>query len=202
MWDWRWQAKTVTATAARRAELAIEVGEVFTEFKETYGCRRIVQVLNKRGHACSVGLVADVMRDFGPRAVQPRAYRFTTTHGGGDDYPDDLLDRDFTAAEPGTRLVEDITYLRTQQGWLYLATVIDLATRMVVSWQVADHTRTSLVIDALEMARLHGHLQPAAIIHHDRGTQYASTAYATYCTGIGARVSTGRTGVCRDNAVA
>ena len=79
--------------------------------------------------------------------------------------------RVFTATEPGTRLVGDITYLRTGQGWLYLATVIDLATRMVVGWQIADHMRTTLIIDALEMARLHGHLQPNAIFHSDRGTQ-------------------------------
>ena len=71
----RRQVNTVTATAARRAELAIEVGQVFTEFKETYGCRRIAQVLNNRGHACSVGLVADVMRELGLQAVQSRAYR-------------------------------------------------------------------------------------------------------------------------------
>jgi len=107
------------------------------------------------------------------QAVQPRAYRVTDIHGEGDDYPDDLLDRDFTADAPGTRLLGDITYLRTTQGWLYLATVIDLATRMVVGWQITNHMRTSLVIDALEMARLHGHLQPGAIVHHDRGTQFA-----------------------------
>lgn len=201
-YEWRRRVDTVTATAARRAELAIEVGQVFTEFKETYGCRRIAQVLNNRGHACSVGLVADVMRELGLRAAQPRAYRVTTTHGEGDDYPPDLLDRDFTSTRPGTRLVGDITYLRTNHGWLYLATVIDLATSMVVGWQIADHMRTSLVIDALEMVRLHGHLQPGAIVHHDQGTQYASTAYATYCTGIGANLSMGRTGVCWDNGVA
>ena len=69
---------------------------------------------------------------------------------------------------------------------------------MVVGWQITDHMRTSLVIDALEMARLHGHLQPDAIVHHDRGTQYASSAYATFCTASGVRVSMGRTGVCWD----
>ena len=200
-YDWRRQVNTVTRTAARRAELAVEVGQVFTEFKETCGCRRIAQVLNKRGQVCSVGLVVDVMRELGLWSVQPRAYWVTTTHGDGDEFPDDLLDRDFTAAEPSARLVGDITYLRTRQGWCYPGTVIDLATRIVVGWQIADHMRTSLVIDALEMARLHGHLQPGAIIHHDRGTQYASTAYATYCTGIGARVSMGRTGACWDNTV-
>jgi len=201
-YDWRRQVSTVTATAARRAELAIEVGAVFAEFQETYGCRRIAQVLNNRGHACSVGLVADVMRELDLKAVQPRAYRVTTVHGEDDDYPDDLLDRDFTSHVPGTRLVGDITYLRTGEGWLYVATVIDLATRMVVGWQIADHMRTSLVIDALEMARLPGHLQPGAIVHHDRGTQYASSTYDTYCAASGVRVSMGRTGVCWDNAVA
>ena len=201
-YQWRRQSASMTATAARRAELAALIAEVFTEFRGTYGCRRIARELNARGHACSVGLVADLMRELGLKAVQPRAYRVTTVHGEGDGYPADLLERDFTAAEPGTKLVGDITYLRTHQGWLYLATVIDLATRMVVGWQIADHMRTSLVIDALEMARLHGHVQPGAIFHSDRGTQYASSAYETYCASIGVRRSMGRTGVCWDNAAA
>ena len=106
-YDWRRQVNTVTATAARRAELAIEVGKVFAEFNETYGCRRIARVLNDRGHACSVGLVADVMSELGLQAVQPRAYRVTTTHAEGDDYPDDLLDRDFTSHQPCTRACQD-----------------------------------------------------------------------------------------------
>lgn len=201
-YDWRRQVQTVTATAARRAELAGLVAEVFDGFRQTYGCRRIARELNARGVACSVGLAADLMRELGLKAVQPRAYRVTTTHGEHDAYPVDLLERDFTSSKPGTRLVGDITYLRTGEGWLYLATVIDLATRMVVGWQMADHMRTSLVIDALAMARLHGHVQPAAIIHHDRGTQYASGDYAAYCTTIGARLSMGKTGVCWDNSVA
>jgi transposase InsO family protein len=201
-YEWRRRVDTVTATQARRSELAVAVQQVFDDHHATYGCRRIARRLNELGVPCSVGLVADVMRELGLRAIQPRAYRVTTIHGDSDDYPPDLLDRDFTSTQPGTRLVGDITYLRTNQGWLYLATVIDLATRMVVGWQIADHMRTCLVIDALEMARLHGHLQPGAIVHHDRGTQYASTAYATYCAGIGVNLSMGRTGVCWDNAVA
>lgn len=201
-YEWRRQASTVTATAARRAELAALIAEVFTEFRGTYGCRRIARELNARGTACSVGLVADLMRELGLKAVQPRAYRVTTVHAEADEYPADLIERDFTATEPGTTLVGDITYLRTHQGWLYLATVIDLATRMVVGWQIADHMRTSLVIDALEMARLHGHVHPGAIFHSDRGTQYASNGFATYCTKVGVRRSMGRTGVCWDNAAA
>ena len=76
------------------------------------------------------------------------------------------------------------------------------AAMSMVGRQITDHVRTSLVIDALEMARLHGHLKPGAIVHHDRGTQYASSAYAAYCADIDVRVSMGRTGVCWDNAVA
>ena len=126
---YEWRGRVVTATAARRGELAVLVGEAFEEFRQAYGCRRIARVLNARGHACSVGLVADLMRELGLRAVQPRAYRVTTVHGIDDEYPADLIARDFTSDDPGTRLVGDITYLRTGQGWLYLATVIDLATR-------------------------------------------------------------------------
>ena len=85
--------------------------------------------------------------------------------------PPDLIGRDFTADAPGQRLVGDITYLRTDQGWLYLATVIDLRTRMVVGWQMAEHMRTSLVVDALDMARVHGHLGAGVVFHSDRGTQ-------------------------------
>src|SRR5213076_3464026 len=82
----------------------------------------------------------------------------------------DLIRRDFTAAAPGQRLVGDITYLRTGEGWLYLATVIDLATRMVTGWQLADHMRTSLVTGALDMAMTHGHAQIGVIFHTDAGT--------------------------------
>ena len=116
----------------------------------------------------------------------------------------DLLQRDFDPASsaPGERLVGDITYLRTGQGWLYLATVIDLATRMVVGWQLADHMRTSLVVDALQMAIDTGLVAPDAIFHSDRGCQYTSHEFARFCTDKRVRTSVGRTGVCWDNAAA
>jgi putative transposase len=114
----------------------------------------------------------------------------------------DLIGRDFTAQAPGQRLVGDITYLRTGEGWLYLATVIDLATRMVTGWQLADHMRTSLVTDALAMAITHGHIQPGVVFHSDKGAQYTSAEFARFCQSHGIRASTGRTGVCWDNAAA
>src|SRR4051794_23415392 len=160
-----------TPTRARRRALAVEVAREFTASRQTSGCRRITAALNRRGIECSVGLVADLMRELGLAAVQPRAYKRTTLPGTAPQPAPDLLGRDFTAAAPGQRLVGDITYLRTGEGWLYLATVIDLATRMVVGWQLASHMRTTLVTDALQMAVDSGHVDRDAIFHSDRGTQ-------------------------------
>jgi putative transposase len=197
-----WRNWAETATAARRRELAVHVRQVFEAGRGAYGCRRVAAQLNREGHRCSVGLVADLMREAGLRACQPRAYKRTTLPGEEPVTSPDLIGRDFTATVPGTRLVGDITYLKTGEGWLYLATVIDLATRMVTGWQLADHMRTSLVTDALAMAIAHGHVQPGAIFHSDKGAQYTSAEFARFCQAHGIRTSTGRTGVCWDNAAA
>jgi putative transposase len=199
---WRAQAATETATQERRRELAVHVTRVFAAGRGTYGCRRVAAQLNREGIRCSVGLVADLMRELGLKACQPRTYRRTTVPGEAPVESPDLIGRDFTADQPGTRLVGDITYLKTGEGWLYLATVIDLATRMVVGWQLADHMRTSLVVDALEMAVVHGHVRPGAVFHSDRGAQYTSAEFAAFCTRRQVRTSVGRTGVCWDNAAA
>jgi putative transposase len=197
-----WRSRAETATAARRRELAVHVRQVFEAGRGAYGCRRVAAQLNREGHPCSVGLVADLMRGAGLRACQPRAYKRTTLPGEQPVTSPDLISRDFTAQAPGTRLVGDITYLRTGEGWLYLATVIDLATKMVTGWQLADHMRTSLVTDALAMAITHGRVRPGAIFHSDKGAQYTSAAFAGFCRARGIRTSTGRTGVCWDNAAA
>jgi putative transposase len=197
-----WRNRAETATAARRRELAAQVRRVFEAGRGAYGCRRVAAQLNRDGRPCSVGLVADLMREQGLRACQPRAYKRTTLPGEQPVASPDLIGRDFTATAPGQRLVGDITYLKTGEGWLYLATVIDLATRMVTGWQLADHMRTSLVTGALDMAITHGHVRPGAIFHSDKGAQYTSAELARFCQAHSIRTSTGRTGVCWDNAVA
>jgi putative transposase len=166
-----WTNRVETPTQARRRTLAAAIAAEFKASRQTSGCRRITAALNRAGIECSVGLVADLMRELGLAAVQPRAYKRTTVPGQDALPAPDLLERDFSAAAPGQRLVGDITYLRTGEGWLYLATVIDLATRMVVGWQLAAHMRTTLVTDALQMAIHAGHVAPNAIFHSDRGTQ-------------------------------
>jgi transposase InsO family protein len=198
-----WRCRVESPTAARRRLLAIEVRRVFDDCRQTSGCRRVAAQLNREGHECSVGLVADLMRELGLKAVQPRAYKRTTVAGEDPVEVPDLIDRDFTAGGvTGTRLVGDITYLKTGEGWLYLATVIDLATRMVIGWQLADHMRTSLVVDALQMAIDAGLVALDAIFHSDRGCQYTSGEFTRFCADKRLRTSVGRTGVCWDNAAA
>jgi putative transposase len=197
-----WTNRVETPTGARRRALAVEVAEEFKSSRQTSGCRRITAALNRRDIECSVGMVADLMRELGLAAVQPRAYKRTTVPGKEPVTAPDLIAREFTADGPGQRLVGDITYLRTGEGWLYLATVIDLATRMVVGWQTAAHMRTALVTDALQMAIDSGHVEVDAVFHSDRGTQYTSAEFDAFTTRSHIRRSLGRTGVCWDNAAA
>lgn len=197
-----WRDQADSPTAARRRALAEHIEEIFTDSRGTYGCRRVAAELNRRGQRASVGLVADLMRERGLKACQPRAYKRTTVPGEEPVTSPDLIGRDFTAPGPGQRLVGDITYLRTGQGWLYLATVIDLSTRMVVGWQLGEHLRTSLVTDALAMAITAGHAPPGAVFHSDRGCQYTSAEFTRFCASNGIQPSVGRTGVCWDNAAA
>jgi transposase InsO family protein len=198
-----WRNRTETPTQARRRELAVEIHRIFDDSRQTSGCRRVAAQLNREGHECSIGLVADLMRELGLRAVQPRAYKQTTIPSHEPVETPDLLDRHFAAGGAcGERLVGDITYLKTGEGWLYLATVIDLATRMVIGWQLAGHMRTSLVLDALQMGIDAGLVAPGAIFHSDRGTQYTSAEFARFCKDKLVRTSVGHTGVCWDNAAA
>jgi transposase InsO family protein len=178
-----WRTRAETPTAVRRRELGVEVRRVFAASRQTFGCRRVTAQLNRDCYACCVGLVAGLMRDLGLRAVQPRGYRRTTVPGEQPVNSPDLLLRNFDpdSCKPCERLVGDITYLRTGQGWLYLATVIDLATRMVIGLQLTDHARTSLVVDAGRMAIDAGRVAPGAIFHSDRGCQYTSTHYVAFC---------------------
>jgi putative transposase len=197
-----WTNRAESPTRARRRVLAVEVANEFDASRQTSGCRRITAALNRAGIECSVGLVADLMRALGLAAVGPRAYERTTVPGTEPVSAPDLLERDFTAPAPGQRLVGDITYLRTGEGWLYLATVIDLATRMVVGWQTAAHMRTVLVTDALQMAIDAGRVKGDATFHSDRGAQYASAEFDGFAAKNRIRRSLGRTGVCWDDAAA
>jgi putative transposase len=141
------------------------------------------------------------MGEMGLIAVQPRPYRTMTQPDPHAPGSVDLLNRDFTAQRPGTKVVGDITYIRTWQGWLYLASLIDCATREVIGYAMADHLGTELVLDAVKMAMRNGRLHADCIMHSDR-EQYTSTEYREKLVELGLRHSVGRTGQCWDNALA
>jgi len=187
---------------ARQEELKILIEYVFTESDGTYGYRRVHAELARLGVQAGDELVRRLMRELGLVACQPRPWRPVTTIAGDAATIPDLVRRDFTADAPGTKLVGDITYIGTWEGWLYLATVIDCHTKACVGYAMADHMRTDLVIAALDMAAANYPLAEDAIFHSDRGTQYTSEAFAEHAEKLGLRRSVGRTGVCYDNAQA
>lgn len=198
---YEWQHRSDSATAQRRAVLAVKVREVFDWSNSTYGYRRVHAELVRRDVEIGLELVRWLMTDMGLIACQPRPWRITTIPGDAPG-PVDLIQREFTAPAPGQRFVGDITYISTWEGWLYLATVIDLCTKEVCGWAMADHMRTELVCDALSMANAHRPITDGAIFHSDRGCQYTSAELATHLRSLNMVGSMGRTGVCWDNALA
>lgn len=196
-----WLHRAPSARARRRQTLAGLVAATFRTSRGRYGARRIAVVLRRSGHEISVRLAGELMAEQGLKACQPRPFRRTTLPGTPTAVPD-LVGQNFTAERPGTKLVGDITYVRTWTGWLYVATVIDCYSRKVVGWAADTHMRTSLVTAALRMAAGTGRLEHNCIFHSDRGAQYSSAEFAAEVARLGLRASMGRTGICWDNALA
>jgi putative transposase len=147
--------------------------------------------------------VRKLMRELGLEPCQPKPWRRSLTEQDGQAGPiPDLVSRDFTAEKPGDKMVGDITYIWTWEGWLYLATVIDCATRKIVGWAMDDNYKTPLIIDAIQMAARNLALPEGAIFHSDRGSNYTSAKFAGELKELGIRQSVGRTGICYDNALA
>jgi putative transposase len=200
---YEWLDRPLSATAERRKRFAALIQTIFDESDGTYGYRRVHAVLVRQGDDCGLELVRDIMRQRGLVACQPRPWRPTTTQPGeGAEAIPDLVGRDFSAKAPGTKMVGDITYLPTWEGFAYLATVIDCCTKECIGYAIADHMRAELVIDALRMAARNHTLEAEAIFHTDRGSQYLSQAFAEVLDQLNVRHSVGRVGSCFDNAQA
>jgi transposase InsO family protein len=194
-----------SARAARQAAddaLAHEISVLHAASKGTYGVPRIHAELRRLGHRANRKRVERVMRERGISGVTRRKRRSLTRPAKRTVPAADLIGRDFTAPAPGVKLVGDITYLATAEGWLYLATWIDLATREVIGYSMAEHHRASLVVDALRMAAGRGSLRPGCIAHSDRGSEYSSGELRREIRTLRVRQSMGRTGSCYDNAAA
>ncbi len=196
-----WRDRLQSATAARREILVAEVKFAFEHSDGTYGYRRVHAQLVRWGTTVDDETVRSIMRALGLEPCQPKPFRPVTTIAGDAGTLPDRVNRDFTADAPGRKLVGDITYIRTWEGWLYLATVLDCFSKKVVGYAMADHMRTELVADALLMASRNCEFAPGVtVFHSDRGAQYLSIEFAELAVELQILRSVGRTGICYDNA--
>ena len=190
--------------AARREELAEQIRVAHERSRCTYGSPRVYHELKAQGVAVSENTVAKLMKEQGIRSIVRRRFKVRTTDSAHE-HPlaPNVLDRDFFAEAPDRKWAADITYVATGQGWLYLAVVIDLCSRRVVGWAMADHLRAELCTDALDMALKRRRPRPGSdLLHHsDRGVQYACGQYRDLLQSQGIECSMSRTGDCYDNAV-
>jgi len=196
---YEWRSRPESATAKRREELKLLVKKAFDDSDGTYGYRRVWAQLARWA---GLELVRALMRELGLVACQPRPWRPSTTQQGQAGPIPDLVNRDFSAAVPGAKMVGDITYIPTWEGWLFLATVIDCATRKVAGWAMDDNYRTPLITSAIEMAARNLDLPADAVFHSDRGSNYTSAEFAAVLERLEIRQSVGRTGICFDNSLA
>lgn len=196
-----WRARPDSATAQRREELKLLITKAFEISDGTYGYRRVHAQLARWGITAGPELVRQLMRTLGLVSCQPKPKRISLTRAAAGALPD-LVGRVFTADAPGEKLVGDITYIKTGEGWLYLATVIDCCTKEVIGYAMDDHYQTPLISRAIHNAARNRKLAKDAIFHSDRGSNYMSTEYAATLKRLRLRQSAGRTGICFDNAMA
>ena len=196
-----WRSRPESQRSAANRELVDDIRRVHRDACGRYGSPRIHVELKAQGRGASRGRIERLMRHHGIRAIMARP-RWVRTTDSRHDLPiaPNLLDRNFAAAAPNRVWLADITYVETDQGWLYLAAVMDLFSRKIVGWAMADHLRAYLPLAALRMA-ISAQRPGAGLIHHsDRGVQYASAEYRKLLQSAGFEASMSRKADCYDNA--
>jgi putative transposase len=196
-----WRARPASARAIRRHDLVKRIATIQEQHRGVYGSPRVHRVLQSEGESISENTVASVMHEAGIRAKRKRRFVPRTTDAKhASPVAPNVLNREFAAEKPNQKWAADITYIPTDEGWLYLAGVIDLYSRKVVGWAMADHLRSELVGAALTMALDHRRPGPALLHHSDRGVQYACDDYQHLLASRKITVSMSGKGECWDNA--
>jgi len=196
-----YRGRSPSALVRANEELLAQIREIHQGSQETYGSPRIYRALQQRGISCSRKRVARLMRVHRIRAKTKRRFKVTTRSRHGLPVAPDLLGRDFHAPAPNRIWTSDITYVWTREGWVYLAVILDLYSRLVVGWELSDRLTADLVTTALQRAVDRRHPGPALIFHSDRGRQYISQELRWVIERHAIRPSMGATGSCYDNAV-
>lgn len=198
-----WLSRDESARDREDARLGQLIRAVHDDHRLVYGAPRVHKVLQRSGEVCSRKRVAKIMRRMGLRSRATRRFRIQTTNSKHD-HPiaTDLLQRNFMAAAPNRAWVSDITYIGTEEGWLYLAVIMDLFSRRIVGWSMGSTMDVSLVTSALGMAVENRRPAPGCIFHSDRGSQYACAEFRGALKANGFIASMSRRGDCYDNAAA
>jgi putative transposase len=189
-----------TEKMQRKAALEAKASQLFSDHKQTYGYRRLSDALGKAGMKSGHYQVRHLMVRLGLKARYPRHFKVTTDSSHNEAISPNSLDRQFDVVAPNRVWTADITYIWTLEGWLYLAVVIDLFSRQVVGWAIADHMRTELCVSALQMAFWRRKPKPGLLHHSDRGSQYASHEYRKHLATMNMEQSMSRKGNCWDNS--
>ena len=197
-YDWRDRAPSLRAQA--NAVLAGKIKVVFDEEHARAGAKRIEKRLKQEGVFAGRHRIANIMRVQGWRAKAAKKFKATTNSNHKLPVAPNLLQQDFSAQQPNQKWVSDITYIWTEEGWLYLAVVMDLYSRMIVGWSMSARMTSSLVIDALQMAIWRRKNPQGVILHSDRGSQYCSHDYQKLLVDHGFICSMSKRGDCYDNA--
>ena len=195
-----WKQRPVCARQIADERLSARIHQVHEATHQIYGSRRIRAELAAQGSSCGRKRVVRLMRNLGLKARQRRHRTVTTDSQHCDPVAPNLLDRDFSALAPNTKWVTDITGVWTAEGWLYVAIVLDLFSRLVVGWAMAAHRDAELVEQALQMALVRRHPAAGLLHHSDRGSQYTSGLYQSRLSQFGVQVSMSGKGDCYDNA--
>ena len=197
-YDWRGRPPSDREQANVR--LAVDVRRIYTEHKGRAGSPRITKHLHEEGQKVGKKRVAKVMQAQRLRAKAARKFKATTNSNHNLPVAPNLLEQDFTAARPNCKWVSDITYVATDEGWLYVAVVLDLYSRLVVGWAMSERMTAKLVCDALRMALWRRKMPTGVIVHSDRGSQYCSADHQRLLRDNHLLCSMSKKGDCYDNA--
>jgi putative transposase len=195
-----WRGRLPSKREMANRALTAKIQEEFKKSGETYGSPRIYQVMRKLGLMCSQNRVARLMSAADLKAKQTRRYRSTTKRNKADRAAPNILQRDFSAEAPNKKWVADITYIATQEGWLYLATILDLFSRRVVGWAMSPRMTSDLTLSALDMATRRCRPGRGLIHHSDQGSQYTDSKYQAVLAAHGIVASMNGAGTWYDNA--
>lgn len=195
-----WRGRPASGRAQANAQLTEEVRRIFIDEKERVGSPRITERLRTEGQRVGRKRVASIMSHNGLRAKAAKKYKATTNSNHNLPVAPNHLEQNFEADAPNQKWVSDITYVWTDEGWLYLAVVLDLYSRLVVGWAMAERMTATLVCDALRMALWRRKRPSGVIVHSDRGSQYCAHDYQRLLRSHGLICSMSKKGDCYDNA--